>query len=236
MKKKKYLVKNYMTMDYSFAGVRIHDGFLVPVDWTMQLNIVAPTKTGKSKEDADYTAGFAYQKIYFWLDTNLPNVVMVDVNKEDDLYLANLSSNIMLYCPGPAGDDLIVQLLHSKISTLAGDDLIIGEINLKGSDSSLKYTFDSTDGYSLPTLTKDYYTGGVSKDENAWWIRNDGFCFEFIRPEDTEVSDEELFGGIQDPLDEFEKLMQENQDTGVNTVKEPARIIQVDKWKPRKVE
>jgi hypothetical protein len=225
-----------MTLEYTFTGIRLQESSLTPVDWVLTVNLIAQGKKGRTQEDSEYRAGVTYQRLYFWLDTNLPNIIMVDVNKEDDLYIANLSSNIMLYCPDNPGDDTIIQLLHSKLSMLAGEELTVGEIHLKGSDTSLQYTYDCQDGnYSLPATTADYYLEGTARDDIPWWARDDGFCFEFIRPTDVEITDEELFKDISDPMDEFERIMTEMTDTHIGLVKEPARIVQVEKWKPKKV-
>ena len=237
MKSGRHIIRSYMTLVYEFSGTRIQDGYLTPVDWKLTVNLIAPEKKDRSKEDSEYKAGIIYQKIYFWLDTNLPNIIIVDVNNEDDLYIANLSSNIMMYCPGYTTDDVIIQLLHSKLAVLAGTDLIIGEMVLKANDLTLQYTFDcSKNEYLMPRKTSEYYTEGVARDEIPWWSRNDGFCFEFIRPEGIEITDEELFKDIIDPLDEFNRLMEEVSDTHIGKVKEPARIVQVEKWKPRKID
>jgi len=234
MKRGRNIITSYMTLEYEFSGVRIQDGFLNPVDWVLSINLVAADKKNKTKEEIEERASFAYQRLYFWLDTNLPGIVVVDVDNSDDLYIANLSSNIMMYCPGIPGDDVIIQLLHSKLSKLANNDLIVGEIKLNSSDSSLQYTFDCVDGdYALPETTAEYYTDGSARDSIPWWFRNDGFCFEFIRPTDVQMNDEELFKDIVDPMDEFERIMNDTETIGI--VREPARIVQVEKWKPRKV-
>jgi len=237
IKKGRHLIKSHMTLEYNFTGIRIQQGNLTPVDWTLNIDLVATIKKGKTREDIEYNAGITYQKIYFWLDTNLPNIVMVDVDNEDDLYIANLTTNIMMYCPDSPSDDLLIQLLHAKISSLAEPDLLVGEVRLKGSDTSLQYTYDLPDtGYLLPSSTEEYYLNGITRDKEPWWFRDDGFCFEFVKPKDNELSDEELFKDIIDPLDEFYKIMAEVTDTPIGLVREPARIIQVEKWKPHKVE
>lgn len=236
MKKGRHIIKSYMTLEYEFSGTRIQDAYLTPVDWKLTVNLVAAEKKGKTKEEIEQQAGITYQKIYFWLDTNLPSILAVDVSKEDDLYIANLSSNIMLYCPGNPSDDLLIQLLHAKISTIAEPDLMVGQMTLKGSDTSLQYTFDCPDGeYSIPVTTESYYTEGTTRDEVPWWFRNDGFCFEFVRPGDTEITDEELFKDIVDPMEEFTRIVNEMADTSISMVREPARIVQVEKWKPKTV-
>lgn len=238
MKRGKHIIRNYMTLSYDFTGIRLQDSNLTPVDWQLKVNLVAHKKRGVSEEELEYKTSALYQRLYFWLDTNLPNIIAVDVESEPDLYIANLSSNIMMYCPGNPGDDLIIQLLHSKLTALTSGELVVGEIKLTGSDTTLEYTFDCEDGdYGLPTETKEYYTEGTARDEIPWWSRNDGFCFEFIRPEKSEdVTDEELFGNIQDPMLEFEKLISEISEGQIGVMREPARIVQVEKWKPKKVE
>lgn len=238
MRRGRHMIKSYMTLEYEFTGIRIQDSYLTPVDWKLTVNLIAPARRGKSKESQELKLSNIYQRLYFWLDTNLPNIIIADVCSENDLILSNLSANIMMYCPGATGDDLVIQLLHSKLTALAGKDLIVGEMQLKGSDATLQYTFDCVDNeYSLPSTTKDYYPDGIAKDKLPWWKRNDGFCFEFIRPEETELSDEELFSGITDPMDEFEKVMSEiNSETIVQEQIEPAKIVKVEKWTPRKVE
>ena len=236
IKKGRHLIKSHMTLEYDFTGIRIQDGSLTPVDWKLMVDLVATGKKGKSKEDIEYDAGTTFQKIYFWLDTNLPNIVVVDVANEDDLYIANLSTNIMMYCPDSPSDDLLIQLLHSKISSLAGSDLIVGEIQLKGSDTSLRYTYDCPDtGYLLPMSTAEYYIEGTTRDKDPWWTRDDGFCFEFVRPTDNKQTDEELFSDIIDPMDEFQRIIAEVSDMHMGIMREPARIVQVEKWKPKTV-
>jgi hypothetical protein len=236
IKRGRHAIKSHMTLEYGFTGIRIQESHLTPVDWKISIDLVATGKKGKTKEEVEYEAGIAYQKIYFWLDTNLPGIVMLDVGNEDDLYLSNLSSNITMYCPGNPGDDLIIQLLHSKVTALASPELMVGEIHLKGSDTALQYTFDCSDSeYSLPLATADYYTEHTTRDLVPWWSRDDGFCFEFIRPTDLEMTDEELFGDIVDPMDEFEKIITDATDMHIGVIREPAKIVQVEKWKPKKV-
>lgn len=231
----KQRIKSHMTLEYSFSGIRILNGALIPVDWQIKIDIAALDKKGKDKDDVEFDASITFQRIFFWLETNLPNIVMVNVSNAEDLFIANLSSNIMMYCPDAPHDDLLAQLIHSKVSVLAGDDLLIGNIVINGSDVSVSYTFDPSDtGYTIPITTADYYKEGKVRDETPWWIRDDGFSFEFVRPIDETITDEEFFKDIVDPMIEFDKIIKEASDK-VGNMGEPARIVQVDKWKPKKI-
>ena len=112
MKRGKDIIRNYMTLEYEFTGIRVQESYLTPVDWKLTVNLVAFEKKRRTKKDTEIKLGIVYQKLYFWLDTNLPNIIVVDVSKDDDLYIANLSSNIMMYCPGSSGDDVVIQLFN----------------------------------------------------------------------------------------------------------------------------
>lgn len=234
----KHRIKNHMSMEYDFAGIRILSGALIPVDWHLSIDLVALDKKGKSTiEETEYNASLTYQKLFFWLETNLPNVIMVDVSNDEDLYIANLSANIMLYSPIMPYDDVIVQLLHSKLTVLAEGHLLVGEIRIKASDMSVQYSFSPDEtGYSMPSTTEEYYIEGKTRDEKPWWLRNDGFSFEFVRPDETDITDEELYKDIVDPMTEFYRIIEDaTSEQTIGTVREPAQIVKVEKWKPKKV-
>jgi hypothetical protein len=234
MTKGKQNRRNHMTLNYAFTGIRIVESQLIPVDWELSIRLYTLEKKLRSYEEHQQKAGIAYQKLYFWLDTNLPNIVILNVNNNEDLCLANLSSNIMMYAPAYPGDDVIIQMLHAKATSLVGNDLVVGEMTLKSSDSILSYTFDCHDKlYALPTNAEEYYSEHKLRHKTAWWHRDDGFCFEFICPDDHEGSVEELFKDVGDPMDEFRRLVEDTEGTNLGIPKEPAKIVQIEKWKPK---
>lgn len=231
-KKSKSVVKNFMTLDFDFTGIRIQEGYLTPVDWSLSVDLFALEKGTQSKDEVESAAAFVFQKIYFWLNTNLQGIVAVDVSSDEDLLLANLSSNITMFCPGNPGDELIIRLLHAKLTSLAGEDLIIGPMRLRASDASLQYNYDCMDGeYDLPRSADEYYQEYPCQDPAPWWTRDDGFCFEFAKADTPEAV--EIAKNIVDPLDEFYSIIAEYSAHGMN--REPAKIIKIDKWKPKKV-
>jgi len=230
----KIQIKNHMTLEYEWSGIRIVDDVLVPVDWKLNIDFVA-TSNKKSKAEVENISRSAYQRMYFWLDINLPNIIIVDTTNEVGMNIANAADNIMMYCPSDCSDEVLIQCIHSKLSVLADKDLIIGEITLKSTDTPIKYTFNYIDEYDLPKLVSEYIEG-ITMHDIPWWLRKDGFCFEFGKPEDfNEISKEEFFKDIVDPLAEFEKMMNENLEENTQQEKAPAEIIQVEKWKPKKV-
>lgn len=237
IKRGRQAIKSHMTLEYEFSGIRIQDSVLTPVMWKLSVDLVATGPKGKTKEEIEHEAGITYQRVYFWLETNLPTIVVVDVQSESDFYIANMIGNVSMHCPGNPSDDMLIRLLHSKITALADPDLMVGEMHLKGSDTALQYTFDCADGdHMLPLKTDEYLKGFDIKDKTPWWERPDGFCFEFAKPEDSTETFEELYGEIYDPMNEFEKAIKELDETHtLGLVKEPAKIVQVEKWKPKTV-
>lgn len=237
-KRGKNLNISLMTMEYSFTGIRIQEGLLTPVDWSLEVDLIAQEMKGKTKQDIEYNAGIVYQKILFWLEANMHGIVMVNTMNDDDMYIANLSSNIMMYCPGNPSDDMLIRLLHAKLTSLSSEDLIVGLIKLKGSDTSIRYEFDCTNGeYELPKQISEYFADGPTLDDAPWWMRDDGFCFEFLKPDELDIPEEEkeILRTRVDPMDEFERVIGELKNATLGIVKEPAKIVKVEKWKPRKV-
>ena len=228
----KQRVNSYMTLEYSFVGMRVVSGMLTPVTWEISVDIAVPEKKNKSREENEHNATMAYQKLFFFLDTNLPNSIMVNVESEQDMMIANTTNNITVYCPGHPYDDLIVRLLHCKFVSLSYGELSIGDMRIKSTDMSVTYTFGGNE-YELPENVSDYITMPCeSKFAEPWWDRDDGFCFEFLKPMNMVDSDEDPFKNIVDPIEEFYRIIAES---APEQEREPARIIKVDKWVPKKI-
>lgn len=233
-------IKSFMTLNFEFAGTRIMDRYLFPVEWKLKVNLVAVDYgTNRTDKEMQTASGLAYQKIHFWLESCLPDVVIVDTGNEVGMDVISKVDNIMMHCPGEPSDDMIVRLIHSKLSTIAAENILIREVYLESSDSPASYTFMLTDlGYDLPALVSDY-TDLKSLHSTPWWERYDGFSFEFLAPADSETTPEEIFKDVADPLQEFENALLNGFGTITEIVSaetKPAEIIKIDKWKPKIVE
>lgn len=227
-------IKSFMTLNYKFQGIRILDDALIPTSWTLRANLVA-AGYGKDRETLDLvqeSGSIAYQKAYFWIDLMLPGIILTNVRNKFGLTIATSSSNTMMYCPSDPTDDLIIQLIHAKLTAITNQSLHIGEITLEGTDSSASYTFSlPKTGYTLPETVKEY-VDLPSLHRKPWWHRDDGFCFEFLKQRSNKEKIADIYGDVCDPLKEFEEALMVTS-TGVG--REPAEIIQVERWKPKKV-
>ena len=223
-----------MSLKFQFSGIRALNEILYSTRWDLEVNLVAVDyNKSKSSEEMQAKGNVAFQKIYFWLETVLPGVILINVNNPVSMSIANAVDNLMLYSPDEPTDDLFVQLLHAKLSAIAGDFLHIGEIKLNASDTTTTYTFNvDSVGYQLPSKVRDYVEL-PSLYTLPWWHRNDGFSFEFLKRKGMKGKLVELYKDLQDPLREFEDLL---LDDVLSTIpNEPAEIIQMEKWKPRQV-
>lgn len=225
----KYRVKSYMNMKYEFSGIRIVDTELTPVQWEISVVLAQSQKKRVSKDSIIQNTELAYQRLYFWLETNLSNVVVVSADNATGMAIASTVSNIMMVCPYEPYDELIAELLHHKFNILAKGNMVIGEITIKSNDTTSSFAFDCPDQeYTLP-MTVEEYIPAISLHKLPWWARDDGFCFEFLKPAAyADKTNEEYFGIITDPMDQLAIAMDEL----FTDDKYQAPIIQVDTWKP----
>lgn len=221
-----------MTLEYAFNGIRVIEDTLIPTKWKMKISLLGGGDVARAQgKDPDKSSSEAYQRLNYWLDLNLPNIIITDLNNEFGVFVANNSGNVMMYCPGEPADDLIIRLLHAKLTALCDNKLIIIAIQMKAKDVSASYTYTPNAGdYQLVATTKELYTQ-PALHEKPWWFRNDGFTFEFLLPEGSSETVDELFKDIFDPLNDFAADWDEDE-MEVEVELEPAPVT---KWKPKKV-
>jgi hypothetical protein len=227
-------VKSFMTLKYNFPGVRILEDCLSPTYWSVNVNLVAVDydKNSHPVSTMQANGSIAYQKAYYWMESMLPGIILTNIDNKFGLSIATTATNPMMYCPGDPTDDLLVQLIHAKLAAITNNHLYIGEITLDSNDTSAGYTFCRLkDGYTLPDKVKDY-VDLPSLHRKPWWHRDDGFCFEFLKQKNNKEKIADIYKDVFDPLKEFEEMLINEQEY---TQKEPAEIIHVDKWKPKKV-
>lgn len=228
-------VPSFMTLNYSFAGAKMFGQFLQPAMWDLEIEMVVLVNDKDPEQDTDEFGDVVFNKLLFWLETTMPNIIVSDINNQEGISIITAIDNSMMYTPGEPSDALIVRLLHSKISAILSSHLALGRIKLKSTDQMVSYVFelDSTNGYSLPSLP-DYCPADVTHDI-PWWARPDGFCFEFILPEDEDERKEAIavYEKIEDPLAQFDEY-HANLDEEMQGGNKPAEIIEVP-WNPKKI-
>jgi hypothetical protein len=225
-----------MTFNFKFRASRLQSTYITPVNFTVSVDIVIPDEKTKTKEQLEKDSFTSLQKISFLFENILDNVIIADVLNLEDLEVCNSLSNDVLFCPGSASDDIIARLLHAKVTALSTNVFTVGKMVVSADDTQYSFTLQPmANDNILPKTTAEYLDGVTLQHNIPWWNRNDGFIYEIIMPvneESSEIEDELPI----DPFIQFDKFIDEfMEESSVNTNPIPAKLVQVEKWKPKTV-
>lgn len=213
------ILSQYVTIKFSFSGNRVEDCYFYPTVWDLEIDIVALLSRTTSEDSAQD----AYQKLKFWIDNVLPDSIVVSGENEVDMSLAALPDNNIIVLPGAPTNDVLVRVIHSKLTSLSDGHIIIGKISLGSSDTDVVQCYSlGPAGYELPETT-DYYFSQDTIHAVPWWSRTDGFTFEMVDVEES--------SRITDPLDLY-KQMSGITDKDCQTL---ANVVKMTKWVPKAV-
>lgn len=227
MTARKNHIRSYSIIDFNFSAIRIIDKDLIPVEFKLSVSFMPSQKKRVSYTTMIETAEKAYQRINYWVENHLVDVIIVHSENSTGLSIAATSNNLMMISPYEPYDETVAELFHSKLSSLSNGDLLIGEIRLSSSDNNSTAVYECTDKlYRLPTKVSEYLKAPTYHSV-PWWARNDGYSFEFIKTDN--ISFDDYFAEIIDPLDSFESVI---NDTGEEHL---APVIKGEKWKPLKI-
>ena len=224
----KEIASHFMTLKYEFNGNRLINRSLLPVKWVMTAQLTAVQYDEKFDVEK---ANLAYNKLLYWLDYATSDVVCLEGGDEIALDIALSIDNTMMFYPSEPDDGTMAEMLHAKMSAILKDDLYVGDVTVSGEDSLASYTFSlQKGGYTLPKKTDAYMEVEVAHDI-PWWFRSDGYVSEFFMAEGIDEAELLVQIAENDPLMYFDELIKEQK----KKEKGPAKIIEVDKWHPRKV-
>lgn len=237
----------YNTIEHKFKGIRSMAGFLVPVDWEIQIKL-ASTPISKSvneieKETIIRDITVSYQKLKWWLQNYMDEVLVVS-DKDIaaiELFVQGEFKNTLLTLPHEATDSCLCESLCKKITVLAGKNLQIIEVNLKSSDLESTFFFSEEGGYSIPMDNSSY--SGHSLYENPWWCREDCDTFEPIKIEGVEYEDLLHNAETSSELKMVSEAIYESTfghnaddtDSDVDEEKDTIILNMSEEWHPKKV-
>ena len=192
----------------------------------------------------------AFLKINTFLNTIIDNSVafrMEDMLKVDR-FLAEYDNNLMVL---PDLDDItLMETLHRKLQTIAGEYTCISKLSLKDQDTGLTYHgfFDEDTRYHLPSQKE--FAGEMSYWELPWWDRYDVLTFDNFADTQEEIDEHRSNTDLEKLTDLFDKV-DENIEDIINNAKaglivddtvedkKPGEVVSLDqakkkkgKWKP----
>lgn len=227
-----------------FTGLRVLDGIVYPLTWNFEVEMVGISDDPSECADA-------LNKILYWLETSLDNIAMFSLFDHASSSAIAHIGNVCLASPDDASDDVIVQLLHSKINALGNGAIHVGRATLSSTHMPIIYTYEPVDGYDLPA-SNSYIKDMDALHETPWWDRNDGFTFELLKLKTDKRDIKELYKDVTDPLEDFHDAVRNasytitgtsdslTETTGemsssVDKSVESSKIIETSRWNPKKV-
>ena len=214
---------SYMSFVFSFSGMRLQGSTLVPVNWDAEVELIGDNENYSPEEHT-----MAFQRMTYWTELALSDVIILDPENYNSVISAE-SENLTMWLPGNASDDIMSQALHSKLQTVAGPSVILGEIELSPSDAPAKYFFSpiKQGQYNILQYNKEITDYDVYH-EKPWYCRRDSLTYELILDDNQTKADyDELLADYQDPLDLLDTQLAEQLQFEVESNGE-AEIFQVN--------
>lgn len=229
-----------MELQHEFSGCRFSDGYFEFNNWIVTLEMASRiVPDADSDMDVDLMLAIAFGKLNFFLHTILNDVFVFPVKYGDlanDLVSTDIE-NVMMLLPDTATDDIMCQALHSKIMSIVGDVLVIGELSLFCKQRNTKFYYYTTDGvYELPTQLD--FIGDKALHDSPWWSRYDCDTLDLLCPDDMGEEDKKQAVNEMSTahiLDEIEQMIKDERGVG----QKKKQMINMDdirvKWNPKEV-
>ena len=193
----------------------------------------------------------AFLKINVFLNTIVDNSVAFRIEDmaKVERFLAEYDNNLMVL---PDLDDItLLECLHRKLQTIAGEYTVVSKISLLDHETGLTYHgfYEDGEGYHLPSQ-KDF-AGDMSFWETPWWDRYDVLMFDNFADTQKEIDEHranpetamltDLFDDIDENIEEILNkakagLIVDDLD---ESAKKAGEVVSLDqakkkkgKWKP----
>lgn len=184
--------RSCVSIPFKFNAVRIYGVSLHPTIFEISISCTV-IEDARTPAVVESKSEEGMQRLNFWMESILTDVVIVDVNSDLFTDLAGSVDNTVMYCPGPPTDHLLVELLHSKITSITAGMFDIHCVTIKSTDThGIETSFRPIDGYELPGVG---YIAEEVMHPVPWWQRDTIEICEFAK---GAVLEDELFNHFSD--------------------------------------
>lgn len=222
------LPSNFETMLHlNFKIIRLIDNRLEASFCDLDLDISI-----NNKDDKNNTAT-RLKAIKMWIESFVDGCICYDAQTDiDTAMLAEISNHIMM-CHSEPHDHVILPLLHTKMSTIGGDDILILRSTLS-SDTGEGFScrVSGPIGECLPTMQE--WIGDKTYHSSPWWFREDSSMIDLQPDEDDDLTNVPILGENMILLINQESNLI-NRTTPPSEDDKPAEIIKPI-FKPRIIE
>lgn len=194
----------------------------------------------------------SFLKVNYFLTAVVDNSVafiLEDMRNAERIF-ADYNNNLMVL---PDLDDMtLLECLHRKLQTIAGEHTVISKLSILDQQTGLTYHgfYDDESSYSLPSQKE--FCGELSYWEQCWWDRYDILMFDNIAETQEEIDLHrasldldalaEPFNDIDDSISDILEKVRKGIIVDDDEVKVPGEIVSLDqakatkkkksKWKP----
>ena len=179
-------------LSLDFNGIRAVGSKLTPTKWKLVAEVLYDEFPEDEEED-DFGVKVAIAKIRYWFDNVFSGSMIFDGGNEfahrsffDDDGRRAVDNNVVIL-PAPPTDDLLMEVLHSKLNALGAPYIQFGTMELTSDDDNqLSYIFTGLGETNLPSITD--WVGERAFFDKPWWARDDGSTYDSIPDEDADLS------------------------------------------------
>lgn len=190
------LPANFETMLHlTFKIIRLIGNRLEASFCDLDLDISINNKNSKN------TAPIRMKAIKMWIESFVDGCVCYDATTDIDIGMLSEVSNHIMMCHDEPHDHILLQLLHTKLSTIGGDEIIITASSLS-SDTGEGFScrVSGSIGECLPSMKE--WIGDKNYHQSPWWYRDDSSTIDLIPGDDADLGDipvlgEDMFSIIQ---------------------------------------
>ncbi|MNK54712.1 hypothetical protein D3C87_737040 [compost metagenome] len=181
-----------------FKAIRIVDNRMIPTHWNIQAEVLYEDDGVEEDPDGDLEIKIAIAKIKYWLEHTLGGSLIIDIGNEwafesffDEDGKCTTGNNIVM-APTTPTDDLIAELLHSKMNAFGGKHIQFGVMELTSDDkSNLSYMFTGDGENNLPEMTD--WIGERTYFDKPWWARDDASTIDLIPGDEANLDEKPSF-------------------------------------------
>jgi len=185
--------RSIVTLPFEFTAVRVYEASLNPTEFEITLSCTPAEFDTRTPGLIEEKSHDGMQRLGFWWDTIMSDVIIGDVTSETFAEIVAVAENSAMFCPGLPTDHLLVELLHSKVSSIMKGFFDIHTLSLKSADTKyIETSFRNIDGYRLPDIS---YYPAETLHAVPWWERDTIEVCEFAK---GAVVEDELFNHFSD--------------------------------------
>lgn len=182
-----------------FNAVRVHNSTLYSTTFEIKIALTPSHADTREPHVIEEKSEEGMQRLNFWKETILDNILLVDINSDIFIDLASSADNTIMFCPGPPTDHMLIELLHAKVSAITKGLFDIHGLSISSSDTHyIETSFRKLDEYNLPDIS---YFPEVAIHPRPWWERDTIEVCEFPK---GSILENDLFNHFSDFFGEKE--------------------------------